>query len=214
MAALVAGFVGALTGIGGVILVPALTHSRGMPIDVAIGTVMFALVFSAPVAALAAVRRVRLARSPVAWLCVAAAVGAIVGTATLPWFPGRLLRLLVAAAALVSGLLVGWASAVTGTGGPILLIPVLLLLGMSAPVAVGLALAAHVPIVYTASVVNYAAGRIDVALGATLGALLVAGTLTGMWLYARLSGRQLTVCVAWVLIAVGAWYAHATLARP
>ena len=85
---------------------------------------------------------------------------------------------------------------------------------MSAPVAVGLALAAHVPIVYTASVVNYAAGRIDVALGATLGALLVAGTLTGMWLYARLSGRQLTVCVAWVLIAVGAWYAHATLARP
>ncbi len=214
LAALVAGFVGALTGIGGVILVPALTHSRGMPIDVAIGTVMFALVFSAPVAALAAVRRVRLARSPVAWLCVAAAVGAIVGTATLPWFPGRLLRLLVAAAALVSGLLVGWASAVTGTGGPILLIPVLLLLGMSAPVAVGLALAAHVPIVYTASVVNYAAGRIDVALGATLGALLVAGTLTGMWLYARLSGRQLTVCVAWVLIAVGAWYAHATLARP
>lgn len=239
LAALIAGFVGALTGIGGVVLVPALTEGRGMPIEAAIGTAMFALIFSAPVAAYAAIRRVRLAWSPVLWLCVAAALGAIAGTVTLPWFPGSLLRLLVAVAAIVSGLhallsrersaeprtlgntslaslglLVGWASAVTGTGGPILLIPVLLLVGVRIPAAIGLALAAHVPIVYTASIVNYAAERIDVGLGAALGGFLVAGTLAGMWLYERLSGRQLTVCVAWVLIAVGAWYAYATLARP
>lgn len=238
LAALLAGFVGALTGIGGVVLVPALTESLGAPVDAAIGTAMFALVFSAPVAAYAAIRRVNLATSTVAFLCTAAALGAIVGTATLAWFPGRMLRLLVAAAAVVSGLhalfsrerptgprtlgnlalssfglLVGWASAVTGTGGPILLIPVLLLLGVPIASAVGLALAAHVPIVYTASLVNYAAGRIDVSLGVTLGGFLVAGTLAGMWLYSRLSGRQLTVCVAWVLIAVGAWYAYATLAN-
>ena len=217
---------------------PALTEGQGAPVNVAIGTAMFALVFSAPVAAYAAVRRVRLAVSPVAWLCVAAALGAIVGTVTLDWLPGHLLRLLVAAAALVSGLhalfsrersagphwlgnttlaslglLVGWASAITGTGGPILMIPVLLLLGVPVPSAVGLALAAHVPIVYTASVVNYLAGRIDVPLGTTLGGLLVAGTLAGMWLYPRLSGRQLTVSVALMLIAVGSWYAYATLAH-
>ena len=236
LAALFAGLVGALTGIGGVILVPALTEGRGMPPDVAIGTAMFALGFSAPVAAYAAVRRVKLAVSAVAWLCIAAALGAIIGSATLAWFPGHWLRLMVAAAALVSGLhalfsrersagplllgntslaslglLVGWASAITGTGGPILLIPVLLLLGVPTSSAVGLALASHVPIVYTASIVNYSAGRIDVHVGAILGGFLVAGTLAGMWLYTRLSGRQLTVCVAWVLIAVGGWYAYATL---
>jgi uncharacterized protein len=104
LAALIAGLVGALTGIGGVVLVPALTEGRGMPIEAAIGTAMFALIFSAPVAAYAAIRRVRLAMSSAVWLCVAAGLGAIVGTATLAWFPGSLLRLLVAVAAIVSGL--------------------------------------------------------------------------------------------------------------
>jgi hypothetical protein len=239
IAALLAGFVGALTGVGGVVLVPALTEAAGAPIDRAIGTAMFALAFSAPVAAYAAVRRVRLSAGPVALLCVAAACGSVIGTGTLAWFSGNVLRLLVAAAALVSGLhalfsheragrarmlgntslallgfLVGWASAVTGTGGPVLLIPVLLLLGFPAAAAVGLALASHVPIVWLASAVNLNAGRVDITTGAGLGGLLVAGTLAGMWLFTRLSGRQLTVCVALALIAVGSWYGYVTLAHP
>lgn len=232
-AALMAGLITALTGIGGVVLVPALTEGMGTPVDRAIGTAMFALVFSAPLAAYAAVRRVDLRLAPVAWLCATAALGALIGAMTLGWFPARTLRLLVASVALVSGLhallsrdlskespalgniplaslglVVGWASAVTGTGGPILLIPILLLLRVPTPSSVGLALAAHVPIVYTASAVNFYAGRIDVWLGATLGGLLVVGTLIGMGLYTRLSGRQLTVCVAWALIAVGSWYVY------
>jgi uncharacterized protein len=235
--ALLAGFLGALTGIGGVILVPALTDAGGVPVDIAIGTTLFALLFSAPVAAYAAIRRVGLEPAQVIPLCLAAAAGAICGAATLALFPANLLRLLVAAAAVAAGaqalyrrersappvmpgasslvalgLVVGWASAVTGTGGPILPIPILLFLDVATPSAIGLALAAHVPIVATASAVNVYAGRVDVPLGATLGVLLVAGTLAGIWMFTRLSGRQLTLCVAMALIAVGCWYAYATLA--
>src|SRR5262249_55139601 len=103
-AALLAGLIGALTGIGGVILVPALTEGMGTPVDSAIGTVMFALVFSAPVPAYSASRDADFGPVLVGWLCATAALGAVIGTMTLGWFPARTLRLLVASAALVSGL--------------------------------------------------------------------------------------------------------------
>jgi hypothetical protein len=64
---------GVLPGVGGVILVPALTEASGAPVDIASGTTLFALLLSAPVAAYAAIRRVSLAPAQSAPLCVAAA---------------------------------------------------------------------------------------------------------------------------------------------
>jgi uncharacterized membrane protein YfcA len=237
---LLAGFLGGLTGIGGVIVVPALTEFGGVAIDVAIATTMFAFLFSGPVAAYVTLRRVKLRLAPVAALCVAAALGALLGTVTLDWLPGWLVRLFVAAAAASSGLhslvnpdrssvgmrvpgnaslaalglLVGWGSAVSGTGGPVMLIPILMTLRVPTATAVGLGLAAHLPIVGAATAVNFAAGRIDSLLGVQLGGLLLAGTIAGMWLFARLSGRHLTMSVAVALIGVGAWYAYVTFAKP
>lgn len=237
--ALLAGLLGGLTGIGGVIVVPALTEFGRVPVGAAIATTMFAFNFSGPLAAYVTLRRVRLGLRPVVALCVAAGLGSLVGTLTLEWLPSTLVRLFVAAAAVASGwhalvnpdrssasvklpgttllaalgLVVGWASAVSGTGGPVMLIPILLALGVPTATSVGLGLAAHLPIVAMASVMNIWAGRVDYALGVTLGALLVIGTLAGTWLSGRLSGRQLTLSVAVALIGVGAWYAHATLAH-
>jgi uncharacterized membrane protein YfcA len=235
-AALLAGFLGGLTGIGGVILVPALTEFAEVPIDVAIATAMFAFIFSGSLAAYLNLRRVKLGLVPVAALCIAAALGALLGTMTLDWLPGRLVRLFVAAAAMVSGLhamlnqgrpsakprtlgnaplaalgfVVGWGSAISGTGGPVMLIPMLLILGIAPATAVGFGLAAHLPIIVAATAVHFVAGRIDFPLGAVLGGLMVIGTLVGTWLFSRLSGRHLTVCVALALIAVGGWYAFVT----
>jgi uncharacterized protein len=235
-AALLAGFLGGLTGIGGVIVVPALTEFAQVPIDVAIGTTLFAFIFSGSLAAYLNLRKVQLGLVPVAALCIAAALGALLGTMTLDWLPGRLVRLFVAGAAIVSGLhallskarpsadprtlgntalaalgfVVGWGSAISGTGGPVMLIPMLLILGISPATAVGFGLAAHLPIIVAASVLHFVAGRIDFSLGLLLGGLMVVGTLAGAWLFSRLSGRPLTVCVALALIAVGGWYGVAT----
>jgi uncharacterized membrane protein YfcA len=237
--ALLAGLLGGLTGIGGVIVVPALTEFARVPVGAAIATTMFAFNFSGPLAAYVTLRRVRLGLPPVAVLCVAAGIGSLVGTLTLEWLPSTMVRLFVAAAAAASGwhalvkpdrssasarlpglgllallgLAVGWGSAVSGTGGPVMLIPILLALGVPTATSVGLGLAAHLPIVAMASVTNAWAGRIDYALGIMLGALLVIGTLGGTWLSGRQSGRQLTLSVAVALIAVGAWYAYTTLAH-
>lgn len=236
--ALLAGFLGGLTGIGGVIVVPALTEFGALPVERAIGTAMFAFVLAGPVAARLALRRLALPWRPVLLLCGAAAAGALLGALTLHALPGWAVRLFVAGAAVASGLhsllgarqrtprtdlpglallvaiglAVGWGSAVSGTGGPVMLIPLLLALRVPAAVAVALGLAAHLPIVGAATLVNAAAGRIDYALGAVLGALLLAGTLGGLWLATRLSGRQLTAGVAVALVAVGVWYARLALA--
>jgi uncharacterized membrane protein YfcA len=51
----------------------------------------------------------------------------------------------------------------------------------------------------------------DLRLGAILGALLVAGTYAGARLSHRLSGRELTVAVALVLVAVGLWFGYLQL---
>ncbi len=236
--ALLAGLLGGLTGIGGVIVVPALTEFGALPVDRAIGTAMFAFVLAGPIAARLALRRLALPWPPVLALCAAAAAGALLGAFTLHALPGWAVRLFVAGAAIASGLhtlvgagrrvprsdlpgsavlaalglVVGWGSAVSGTGGPVMLIPLLLVLRVPAAVAVALGLAAHLPIVGAATLVNAAAGRIDFALGAMLGALLAAGTLGGLWLSARLSARQLTTGVAVALVAVGAWYARLAFA--
>jgi uncharacterized membrane protein YfcA len=109
------------------------------------------------------------------------------------------------------GGLVGYASAISGTGGPVTLIPLLLALRTPAAAAVALGLAAQLPIALSATVVYALEGRIDLRLGATLGALLVAGTYVGAKLSGRLSGRGLTVAVALTLVAVGLWYGYATV---
>ena len=233
--ALAAGLLVGLTGIGGVLLVPVLTGAAGMPLERAVAACMLGFLFSGLYAAFIHLRRARLPLRPMAALCVAAAAGAALGAATLPWLPGAGVRLFVAALALGSGLhalasahrpgerlpgaallaflglAVGYGSAISGTGGPVMLIPILLALRTPVSGAIALGVAAGLPITAAATAVYAAAGRIDVPLALTLAALLIAGTWAGARLSARLSGRALTVAVAWTLVGVGLWYGFVSL---
>jgi uncharacterized membrane protein YfcA len=215
-----------------VLLVPVLTGVAGMQLDRAIAASLLGFVVAGVYAAFVHLRRARLEPHPVALLCVAAAAGALAGAATLDWLPDRAVRLFIALLCLASGLhalifnsmpskavpsmpalgalgaAVGYASAISGTGGPVTLIPLLLALRTPAAAAIALGLAAQLPISISATVVYAMKGRIDLPLGATLGALLVAGTYAGARLSQRLSGRGLTAAVALVLVAVGLGYGY------
>jgi uncharacterized membrane protein YfcA len=196
---------------------------------------MLGFLFSGLYAAFIHLRRARLPARPVAALCIAAGCGAALGAATLDRLPDTGVRLFVAALALASGLhalasrrvdggrmpgsallavlglFVGYGSAISGTGGPVMLIPILLALHTPVTVAIALGVAAGMPITVAATAVYAAAGRIDLPLALTLAALLIAGTWMGARLAARLSGRALTDAVAWTLVGVGAWFAYASL---
>lgn len=234
--ALIAGLLIGLTGIGGVLLVPVLTQFVGIPVDRAIAASLLGFLVAGIVAAFVHLRRARLEPRPLVVLCLAAATGALFGAATLDWLPALAVRLFIALLSLVSGLhalaskpssgkgipstrllgvlglLVGYGSAISGTGGPVMLIPLLLALRTPVAPAIALGLAAQLPISATATAIYALDGRIDLELGATLAAWLVAGSFGGALLSRRLSGRGLTAAVALILIAVGLWYGYATLA--
>jgi len=233
--ALVAGLLIGLTGIGGVLLVPVLTGAAGLPLERAVAACMLGFLFSGLYSAFIHLRRARLPAPPVAALCLAAACGAALGAATLDCLPALGVRLFVAALALASGLhalaarhadggrvpgtatlaglglFVGYGSAISGTGGPVMLIPILLALRTPVTAAIALGVAAGMPITVAATAVYAAEGRIDLPLALTLAALLVAGSWAGARLLSRLHTRALTAAVAWTLVGVGLWFAFASL---
>lgn len=153
--------------------------------------------------------------------------GAALGAATLAWLPARAVALVVALLAIGSGLhallggggarqrlpgpvalallglVVGALSAWSGTGGPVVLLPLLALLGWPAIQAVEAAQRVQLPVAAAATLVNLAAGRLDAWLGAAIGALLLAGWAFGRHLARRMSVQRLRQAVALALIATG-----------
>lgn len=228
-------FIGA-TGIGGVLVVPALTDGAGVAIDRAIAASMFGFLLTG-LAALALQRRLReVPLRELAALGAAAVAGAALGAWIVDWVSALHLRLFIAALAIASGvhalaaratarparrlpasaygglgLLVGCGSALSGTGGPVLLLPVLMALHVPIGSAIALAQAIQVPIAVSATGVNAAHGRLDLGLGLAVGAVLVAGTVAGLRFAHRADPQLLKKAVAWGLVALGFWYAYASL---
>ncbi|MBA2961775.1 MULTISPECIES: sulfite exporter TauE/SafE family protein [Ramlibacter] len=236
-AAGVAGTLIGLTGIGGVLLVPALTEFAQVPVDRAVAASMFAFLLGGVLAAVQHLRHLDdAARRSALPLCLAASAGAVAGAATVQWLGPGPIRTFIALLSLGSGLqalrtpsltaserqlapgqlgglglLVGYGSAISGTGGPAMLVPLLLVLHVPVRLAIALGLAVQVPISISATVVHAVAGRIDFALAMTLAALVLAGTFAGSHASRQLSRHALTMAVAITLISVGIWYGFATL---
>jgi uncharacterized protein len=229
-AILVAGLMIGLTGIGGVLVVPALTGFAAIPLDRAIAASMIGFLIAGVPAAVLHIRRSP-PHLPQVWLAGAlAAAGSAAGAGTLDWLPPQSVKLSIALLAVGSGiyaffrietpaskriaapvlaaiaLAIGYGSAITGTGGPVMMIPALLFLGMPVREAIALGVAVQVPITLVATLVNVAQERLDLLLAATVSAVLLCGTLAGAWLSGRLSGRAIKTSVALVLIATGIWY--------
>ena len=115
---------------------------------------------------------------------------------------GRQVTLSNPALALV-GAVTGFASSLTGTGGPLVLIPILIWLQVPVLTAIGLAQAIQLPIAVTATAGNAAAGLLDVQLGAILGLGLAFGSWGGAHLAHVLPRAMLFRIVAGVLVSIG-----------
>ena len=234
--ALLAGGLSGLTGLGGVLLVPALTELGRIPIDRAVAAAMASFMIGGAVAAAMHLRNSAIGVRLAGPVCVAASLGAIMGAASIRFLPPSVLRLIIAMVALVAGaqaliapnpasrertpsaatlgglgLLVGFGSSITGTGGPTLLVPTMLTMRAPVRLAVGLALAIQVPIALSATLINVAADLIDWRLATSLSVLVLGGAALGSLASRRLSRERVTTVVAITLIAVGIWYGAATV---
>ncbi len=224
-------FVGLLIGmigIGGVLLVPSLNYLAGIPIHVGIASVMFSYLFSGIVGATMFARQGSIRWTMAGWLCLGAMPGAYVGAAVVSMTPAVLLELLIASIMIfvgvnsivergddaenrswspvqlsLIGVIAGFGSAMTGTGGPLVLVPILIWLRTPVLMSVGLSQVIQLPIAALASVGNWVHGSIDIKLGLLVALTLMTGVAFGARISHAVSSAVLKRLVSLVMVAVG-----------
>ena len=232
LVALIVVFVGALIGaigIGGVLLVPLLTLALGIGVHVAIATASFTYLFTGIVGVVEYARRGTIRWSTVIWLCVGGMPGAYLGAMTAWHMPGPILEVIIGFLVLLSGfqslrsrrettveqkrlipsalfgigIVTGFASAITGTGGPLVLVPILLWLKVPALTAVGLSQVIQIPIALLATGGNLTFGYIDFKLGSILAIMLMCGVIIGARIAHQVSKEFLKKLIAVALLMAG-----------
>jgi uncharacterized membrane protein YfcA len=218
-----------LVGIGGVLLVPLLAFAGGCSNHVAISLSLASFI---TLGAASVVTRVRAAGRPSrAELLLFGAMipGAVAGALLAYRVPDSVLALLIALAVAFTGIwalrgnarpasapmepsalrlaaiggFAGGASALSGTGGPLVLMPLLLGTGVAVGDALGLAKIAQFPIAVSATITRGSTTGVDLAAAVALSVVLLIGMLAGGRLAAVMPTRVLTQSIAWALLATG-----------
>ena len=227
--ALVSGLLIGCIGIGGVLLVPCLSLA-GVDVHAAIGASMFSFIFSGAIGVWLYAHHGSIDWPSAAWLAAGATPGAFFGAVLAAHTSGEILLLLIGATVVFAGwrvlrrqtgsfehggfrfeppllagigLGVGIASAVTGTGGPVLLVPLLMWLGGPVLATVGLSQAIQVPIAVMASLGNLWTASLDVPLTVALSIGITLGSAIGARVAHAVPAVLLARAVAIALVLVG-----------
>lgn len=225
-------FAGALIGmigIGGVLLVPLLVYVAGFSVHEAIPACVMSYLFSGIVGAVMFARRGSIRWPMVGWLCAGAMPGAYLGAATVSVTSSTVLEFVIALFIVFSGInalrttgpaeqvretidgkwlvligiITGYSSALTGTGGPLVLVPIMVWLKLPVLAAVGLGQAIQLPIAVLATIGNFAYGEVNLLLAGIIAVALMIGVVIGVRVAHSIPARLLKRIVAVVLVTVG-----------
>lgn len=218
-------------GVGGVLLIPALQVLTPLPVHAAMATALFTFVFTGIAGTALFQRRGSIDWAVTLPLCAGGALFGIVGAWAAARLDGRVLTLLLAALIVLAGgytlaggratapppwadrpgrrsavlfgigALTGFGSGLTGVGGPALAVPMMVLLGFPAIVAVGASQVVQIVAAVSGSLGHL--GIIDLALAAWLTGFEVAGVVAGVALAHRVDARTLRLGVGLLCVAVG-----------
>lgn len=215
-------------GIGGVLLVPALKYLGDIPLHTAIPACMLSYIVTGTVGALIYARHGSIQWPLALKVCIGALPGAYLGAFLLPHIDTLILETGIALLLIVSGLntlvgrvtlqathapggsalvligfVTGIGSAISGTGGPLVLIPVLIWCKVAVLTAIGLSQAIQIPISFMATVGNVLHGEVDLRLGFFLAAAIAGGSVIGARTVHVIPVDLLKKLVAGFLIVVG-----------
>jgi uncharacterized membrane protein YfcA len=221
------GFLIGLVGIGGVLLAPALANLFGRSVHEAVAMSLASFAVAGGVAAALTLRAdTRLGFAD--WCLLASVIpGALAGAFAAPFIPEAALRLFISVCIVLAGLFclrtaksaggggiataglvglgvgAGFLSVISGTGGPMVLVPMLLAAGMEVRALLAVSQIAQLPIATTATIVNGASGSLDFAGAAALSVAIVAGMLAGLAVSRHMEAAALRRIVAWCLVVTG-----------
>ena len=212
----IVGFLVGCTGMGGIILIPALVYLSGLSSHVAMGTTLFTFIFTT---------------SLCSWLYIR--LGHVDWKATIPICIGGYLNLILALLILLAGALVfcpvrgrrfsfmeegrrsrfwvlfavgsgvGFVAGLTGAGGPVLSVPIMIALGFPPLIAIGAGQVYSVPVALSGSAANFLHGAIDYKVGALMIVIQILGILLGVYMANRMDTTKLRKMVAWVCLFCG-----------
>ena len=232
MICLIVGLLIGAVGIGGVLLVPALAFVADLGVHEAIPACMLSYLATGAVGVIVFARHGSIQWNMVIWLCVGAIPAAYLGSISLLSIPAlavmsliSFLMILAGVDALIKfsktatirqndvslsrskliliGFVTGFGSAITGTGGPLIIVPLIIYLGLPVLTAVGLSQAIQIPIASFASIGNWMSGNLNFNLSLVIAASMVLGTLMGATLIHRLPTEPIRKFVACLLVVVG-----------
>ena len=228
--------VGALigaVGIGGILLIPALTAFAGLPIQVAMATALFTFTFTGIVGTVMFQRRGSIDWSiarPVLYSAVIFAfLGAWANSVARPTALALILAGIIIFAGIytlftlrgmpkpafqdnpgaqrillvVVGALSGFGSGLTGVGGPALSVPLMVLFGFPALVSIGVSQVIQIVAAISGTLGNLRYGSIDFGIAATVTLLEIAGALVGVRLAHAVDATVLRKFVAVLCLVVG-----------
>ncbi len=215
-------------GVGGVLLAPFLAFGLGVDLHLATAMSSWSFLFTGIVGTIAYGRRGSIPWGVVGWLTIGILPGAILGARANVGLSSTHLSLLLAALILASGLnilvsrsraereisslgrgllvllgfLMGFGSALTGTGGPVLLVPVLMFMNVQALTAIAVSQPVQIPIAAAAAIGFSLFGEIDLLLGTMLGVIQSIGVILGARIAHAVRPDQLRRIVAVALVAI------------
>ncbi|MEK9673751.1 MAG: sulfite exporter TauE/SafE family protein [Rhodospirillaceae bacterium] len=233
---LIATFVGGLigcVGIGGVLLVPSLYYLFAIPVHTGIAAAMVAYVFTGIVGTVIYARHGSVKWNMAFILFISAGPAAFGGAVAVSVAPGKWLELLIACLIVIAGInalrksgdqsdeaipqvatpkllgmgaLTGVGSAMTGTGGPLILVPMAVWMGFPALTAVGLSQAVQLPIAVLATAGNITYGTMNWTVAVILSAAMIVGSAIGAKIAHAVPRERLRLFLAWVLVGVGLFF--------
>jgi len=227
---LLAGFLIGSVGVGGVIIVPALTYLFGTDIQLAIAAALMGFILTGIVGTVRYEKKGSI-QWPAARVLIAAAIpAAVAGTLMIPRVNPLLLKCLIGVLVSASGLqailggpanesastsslstkrlaIIGaftsFFSTVSGTGGPLMLVPILMWQEQPVLAAIGLSQVIQLPISIVATSTNLFIGAIDVWLGGILAVALAVGCWFGTSAAHHLPAKALRLGVSCLLVVIG-----------
>ena len=224
------GFLIGVVGIGGVLLAPVLANLFGRDIHDAVALSLASFVLAGAVSATSMFRSDTQLRTADWCLLGAIVPGALLGTLITPYIAAATLALVIAVCVLLAGVSclrggkpdlpsskdgprpaalaglgfgTGLVSVISGTGGPLILVPILLAAGMEVRRLLAVSQVAQLPVAATATLANGITGTLDFAAAGLLSLSVVAGMLIGLAVSRRLDASSLRVAVAWCLVCAG-----------
>ena len=231
-----AGFLIGSIGVGGVILVPFLTFVLNIDIHIAIATSVFTFFFSGLVGYYQYYKRIKIDWNLALWLMLGCVPGAFIGAAIAWEIPQNYLKMILGVVILISsyqilkksentnqtkiidykivfliGLFTGLGSPITGTGGPLIFVPAMILLKAPIILTIGLSQIAQMPIAFFASISNTIYGEINFKLGLTIIIFMIIGVYFGVKTSTKLDSNIIKRIVGYGLLIIGLFIITTTL---